>query len=385
MSKYITRYGSMRLLGVLATRSEDQYARGDRVVVRTNRGLETGEVLREASENAIKQMKNPSNGQILRRMSQDDSAELERLQDQQKDYFRRSQQIVARLELKMELAEVEKLFGGERLIIYYISEDRVDFRELVKELAAEFQMRIEMRQIGVRDEAKLLADYGDCGKPVCCNTHLMQMPPVSMKMAKLQKATLDPTKISGRCGRLKCCLRYEYDTYVSLKEDLPHSGTEVITSSGRGKILNQEILSQQLLVELESGRRLMLHVSEILTTLDRKSPDYEEQVAEGERLLASVKTDEIEMALDSLTSDVNTGDLSEDDKSRRGKGKRRRRRRSSKGQKKSQQGSSESGVEDKKNTSGGPASSGNRKKRRRRRRRRSDNKPSQNPEGGEST
>ncbi|MBT6722644.1 MAG: stage 0 sporulation family protein [Pirellulaceae bacterium] len=385
MSKYITRYGSMRLLGVLATRSEDQYARGDRVVVRTNRGLETGEVLREASENAIKQMKNPSNGQILRRMSLEDSAELERLQDQQKDYFKRSQQIVARLELKMELAEVEKLFGGERLIIYYISEDRVDFRELVKELAAEFQMRIEMRQIGVRDEAKLLADYGDCGKPVCCNTHLMQMPPVSMKMAKLQKATLDPTKISGRCGRLKCCLRYEYDTYVSLKEDLPPSGTEVITSSGRGKILNQEILSQQLLVELESGRRLMLHVSEILTTLDRKSPDYEEQVAEGERLLASVKTDEVEMALDSLTSDVNTGDLSEDDKSRRGKGKRRRRRRNSKGQKKSQQGSSESGAEDKKNTSGGPSSSGNGKKKRRRRRRRSDNKPSQNPEGGEST
>ena len=385
MSKYITRYGSMRLLGVLATRSEDQYARGDRVVVRTNRGLETGEVLREASENAIKQMKNPSNGQILRRMSLDDSAELERLQDQQKDYFKRSQQIVSRLELKMELAEVEKLFGGERLIIYYISEDRVDFRELVKELAAEFQMRIEMRQIGVRDEAKLLADYGDCGKPVCCNTHLMQMPPVSMKMAKLQKATLDPTKISGRCGRLKCCLRYEYDTYVSLKEDLPPSGTEVITSSGRGKILNQEILSQQLLVELESGRRLMLHVSEILTTLDRKSPDYEEQVAEGERLLASVKTDEVEMALDSLTSDVNTGDLSEDDKSRRGKGKRRRRRRNSKGQKKSQQGSSESGAEDKKNTSGGPSSSGNGKKKRRRRRRRSDNKPSQNPEGGEST
>ena len=385
MSKYITRYGSMRLLGVLATRSEDQYARGDRVVVRTNRGLETGEVLREASENAIKQMKNPSNGQILRRMSLEDSAELERLQDQEKDFFKRSQQIVARLELKMELAEVEKLFGGERLIIYYISEDRVDFRELVKELAAEFQMRIEMRQIGVRDEAKLLADYGDCGKPVCCNTHLMQMPPVSMKMAKLQKATLDPTKISGRCGRLKCCLRYEYDTYVSLKEDLPPSGTEVITSSGRGKILNQEILSQQLLVELESGRRLMLHVSEILTTLDRKSPDYEEQVAEGERLLASVKTDEVEMALDSLTSDVNTGDLSEDDKSRRGKGKRRRRRRNSKGQKKSQQGSSESGAEDKKNTSGGPSSSGNGKKKRRRRRRRSDNKPRQNPEGGEST
>ena len=113
----------------------------------------------------------------------------------------------------MQLVDVEHIFGGERIIIYYLAENRVDFRELVKALAGEFQTRIEMRQIGVRDEAKLLADYGDCGCPVCCNTHLVQMPPVSMRMAKLQKATLDPTKISGRCGRLKCCLRYEYETY----------------------------------------------------------------------------------------------------------------------------------------------------------------------------
>jgi cell fate regulator YaaT (PSP1 superfamily) len=113
----------------------------------------------------------------------------------------------------MELVEVEHLFGGERIVIYYLADNRVDFRELVRVLAGEFQTRIEMRQIGVRDEAKLLADFGDCGCPVCCNTHLVQMPPVSMRMAKLQKATLDPTKISGRCGRLKCCLRYEYDNY----------------------------------------------------------------------------------------------------------------------------------------------------------------------------
>ncbi|MBA63171.1 MAG: signal peptidase [Planctomycetaceae bacterium] len=283
MCQYITRYGAMRLLGLLSTSDEEQYKRGDRVVIRTNRGLEAGEILCEATENAISQMKNSSNGQIIRIMSSKDSVELDRLQDQQKDYFKRSQQIVARHALDMELAEVEKLFGGERLIIYYISEERVDFRQLVKELAAEFRLRIEMRQIGVRDEAKLLADYGDCGKPVCCNTHLMQMPPVSMKMAKLQKTTLDPTKISGRCGRLKCCLRYEYDTYVSLKEELPRSGTEVITSSGRGKILNQEILSQQLLVELESGRRMTLHVSEILTTLERKSSAQNKEVFDGER------------------------------------------------------------------------------------------------------
>ena len=324
MSKYITRYGSMRLLGVLATRGNDEFARGDQVVVRTNRGLETGEVLCEATENAIAQMKNPSNGQIIRRMSADDDQELNRLRKQQRDYFQRSQKIVEKHQLDMELAEVEKLFGGERLIIYYISEDRVDFRQLVKDLAAEFQMRIEMRQIGVRDEAKLLADYGDCGKPVCCNTHLLQMPPVSMKMAKLQKATLDPTKISGRCGRLKCCLRYEYDTYLSLQDELPRAGTEVITNSGRGKVLNQEIISQQLLIQLESGRRLMLHVSEILTVLDRKSPDYDRQVAEGKRLLAEARADEIDATLRTMPAEPFLEELTEADPEQKGKRKRRR-------------------------------------------------------------
>jgi cell fate regulator YaaT (PSP1 superfamily) len=124
----------------------------------------------------------------------------------------------------MQLVDVEHIFGGERVVIYYLAESRVDFRELVKLLAGEFQTRIEMRQIGVRDEAKLLADYGDCGIPVCCNTHLVVMPPVSMKMAKLQKATLDPTKISGRCGRLKCCLRYEFETYEQAQRESPAVG-----------------------------------------------------------------------------------------------------------------------------------------------------------------
>ncbi len=137
----------------------------------------------------------------------------------------------------MELVDVEHLFGGERIVVYYLAEGRVDFRELVKMLAGEFQTRIEMRQIGVRDEAKLLADYGDCGKPVCCNTHLVEMPPVSMKMAKLQKATLDPTKISGRCGRLKCCLRYEYDTYEQLQKELPPIGSRVVTPEGRAGVI----------------------------------------------------------------------------------------------------------------------------------------------------
>ena len=134
----------------------------------------------------------------------------------------------------MDLVDVEILFGRERIVFYYLAEKRVDFRELVKDLARAFRTRIEMRQIGVRDEAKLLADYGDCGKPVCCNTHLTAMPPVSMKMAKLQKTTLDPAKISGRCGRLKCCLRYEFDTYRALERQLPPVGSMVTTAKGPG-------------------------------------------------------------------------------------------------------------------------------------------------------
>ncbi|MDP6723428.1 MAG: regulatory iron-sulfur-containing complex subunit RicT, partial [Pirellulaceae bacterium] len=137
-------------------------------------------------------------------------------------------------------------------------------------LAAELQTRIEMRQIGVRDEARLLADYGDCGKPVCCNTHLSKMPPVSMRMAKLQKATLDPTKISGRCGRLKCCLRYEYDTYSELQKELPPVGADAVTSNGRVRILNQEILTQQLLVSTEDNRRVLIDAAEIMSVIKKK-------------------------------------------------------------------------------------------------------------------
>jgi cell fate regulator YaaT (PSP1 superfamily) len=124
-----------------------------------------------------------------------------------------------------------------------------------------------MRQIGVRDEAKLLADYGDCGKPVCCNTHMATMPPVSMRMAKLQKSTLDPTKISGRCGRLKCCLRFEQEVYEDFQKELPAPGARVLTAKGQGRVLAQEILARKVLVEFEDGRRLPVAAGEILTRL----------------------------------------------------------------------------------------------------------------------
>ncbi len=167
-------------------------------------------------------------------------------------------------------------------MVYYLSEARIDFRELVKLLSNEFQTRVEMRQVGVRDEAKLLADYGDCGKPVCCNTHLSQMPPVSMRMAKLQKPSLDPNKISGRCGRLKCCLRYEYDTYEEYQSELPPVGSDIVIASGRGRVIQQEVLAKQLLVEMEDRRRIIVAAADVFSVLNRgKNRDVSPERDEG--------------------------------------------------------------------------------------------------------
>jgi cell fate regulator YaaT (PSP1 superfamily) len=208
-------------------------------------------------------------GQILHGQSEEDHHEAQKLFEQERSEYAVCQQRIVESGLEMQLVEVEHLYGGERIVVYYLAEGRVDFRQLVKDLAKEFQTRIEMRQIGVRDEAKLLADYGDCGKPVCCNTHLSEMPPVSMRMAKLQKATLDPSKISGRCGRLKCCLRYEYETYQQMQKDLPPVGSEIITEEGRARVLAQEILASQLLIQTEDMRRIVIDSADVITVLNR--------------------------------------------------------------------------------------------------------------------
>ncbi|MEX0677558.1 MAG: regulatory iron-sulfur-containing complex subunit RicT [Pirellulales bacterium] len=281
MSKYVVRTGVMRALGVYASGRDDTYPRGDDVVVRTDRGMETGEVLCEATDAALAQLKDAGHGQILRTMTSDDALERSRLLDQARREFQTCQRLIEQEKLEMRLIDVEHIFGGERVVVYYLAENRVDFRELVRQLAGEFQTRVEMRQIGVRDEAKILADYGDCGKPVCCNTHLSEMPPVSMKMAKIQKATLDPTKISGRCGRLKCCLRYEYDTYEALQKELPPLGSDVVTARGRARVLAQEILAGQLLVETEDHRRVLIDADEVVTVLKRGASRAGQDTNEG--------------------------------------------------------------------------------------------------------
>jgi cell fate regulator YaaT (PSP1 superfamily) len=265
--RYIVRHGLMRFLGDYEAADAIACERGSQVIVHSDRGLEAGEVLCAASPQALAMIAEPTRGQIVRLMTADDARAVDRLRETTRREFDTGERLIGQRKLQMALVDVEHLFGGERIVFYFLADKRVDFRELVKDLAREFQTRIEMRQIGVRDEAKLLADYGDCGKPVCCNTHMTVMPPVSMRMAKLQKSTLDPTKISGRCGRLKCCLRFEQDVYEEFQKELPQPGTRIVTNRGQGRVLAQEVLARKVLVEFEDGRRVIVAANDILTRL----------------------------------------------------------------------------------------------------------------------
>ncbi len=262
MANYIVRFGAMRFLGVFSSSGGADYRFNAKVIARTDRGLEAGELLCEADAEVAALLEAPPEGQIVREMTPEDEWEWQRLRARAPDEIAICQRYIDSIGLAMRLVDVEHIFGGERIVVYYLADSRVDFRELVRQLASEFQTRVEMRQIGVRDEAKLLADFGDCGKEVCCNKHLVQMPPVSMRMAKLQKATLDPAKISGRCGRLKCCLRYEYDTYDQMQREMPPLGAHVRTPDGEAKVIGHEVLSGQLLVVTEDRRRLLVDVRE---------------------------------------------------------------------------------------------------------------------------
>lgn len=247
---------------------------GTRFVARTHRGTELVEMLTTTCENAGcgkslqrkemlafiedsggKDFPFHTNGQILRTATLEDLNKQSAIDSDKTRYLGTCHQLVDELGLKMTLVEVEPILGGELLTFYYMADERVDFRDLVRRLAAEFKTRIEMRQVGARDEARLVADYERCGQYCCCKSFLKVLKPVSMKAAKLQKATLDPLKISGRCGRLMCCLRYEDQTYRELKENLPRRGTRVGTAEGAGVVIDSKVLVQLVLVRLEHDAR----------------------------------------------------------------------------------------------------------------------------------
>jgi cell fate regulator YaaT (PSP1 superfamily) len=202
-------------------------------------------------------------GKFIRFATAEDVSEEQHLQKIAKEEVECCKRFAKEMNLPMKVVEAEHIFGGERIIFYFKSDGRVDFRELVKKLAQEYQTRIEMRQIGSRDEAKLLGDVESCGQECCCKKFLKILKPVNMRMAKMQKATLDPSKISGYCGRLKCCLRYEDKTYIELKNQLPKKNTRVKTNHGEGKVVDAQILTQLVVVEYDNGEKIAVPVSEL--------------------------------------------------------------------------------------------------------------------------
>ncbi len=238
--------------------------KGELVVVRSSRGVEFGEVIAVVKEiadtDAIENL-----GEVLRKATLDDREKQKKILDEMIPVeFKFCQKKIKEHKLLMKLASVEHLFGTKKIIFYFLASGRVDFRELVKDLAKEYQARIEMKQIGVRDEARLLADYQHCGQELCCRAFLKNLEPITMKMAKNQKATLDPSKISGRCGRLLCCLRYEDKVYEDLKHVLPKKGSIVKTAKGVGEVINYDVLQQQVTIELENKNKIHVSVHDII-------------------------------------------------------------------------------------------------------------------------
>ncbi|MDR0327256.1 MAG: signal peptidase [Planctomycetaceae bacterium] len=217
--KYVVHYGVMQLLGIFS--HADLILRyGNRVIVKTTRGQEVGTVRCEATPNIVEKFKPGfTEGRIIRSMTETDEMEYRKLQSTEQEKLESCRRVVQQMEIEMELVRVEHIFGGERIVVYYTAEGRIDFRELVRVLAADFQTRIEMRQINFREEMKLLPHLGDCGRDVCCGCFLHEPSVVTIKMAKQQRVTLDPAKISGHCSRLKCCLRYEHDGYVEKQKE----------------------------------------------------------------------------------------------------------------------------------------------------------------------
>ncbi|MBS3762801.1 MAG: stage 0 sporulation protein [Planctomycetes bacterium] len=239
--------------------SEERVTPGDCVIIRTKRGVEWGKVV--ARQNAPDE--EPA-GQILRRATRKDTSKQKEIQEgKEEEEFQVCRELIEHHELPMKLVKVEHLFGSNKIIFFFLADGRVDFRNLVKDLAKRYRTRIEMRQVGVRDEAKLLGGFGSCGRPLCCRKFLRALKPVPMKVAKNQKSTLDPAKISGRCGRLKCCLKYENGIYRELKANLPRPGTGVRTPAGDGVVVGYEILKQTVNVRFEDDNERSVPVEEI--------------------------------------------------------------------------------------------------------------------------
>lgn len=405
----IARFGYMRLIGEFDYSGDSPPVCGARLVARTHRGTElvtmvttacqnTGcqtAITREELHDYIEQSGGrefpfQTGGRILRIAAVEDLNKQQALDNDKAGYITACKEHIAELELEMKLIDVEPILGGELLTFYYMAEERVDFRELVKRLAGQFKARIEMRQVGARDEARLVADYERCGQHCCCRSYLKVLKPVSMKSAKIQKATLDPLKISGRCGRLMCCLRYEDKTYKELRARLPKKNTRVGTMEGPGVVIETRTIVQLVLVRLEQDdREIAVQVDDLMDpeTCPRT------RARDAQPVMAEDSFKPFHSNVDSDQKDADSKPEGEDGGKDRTKRKRRRRRRKPKSKQDGKpaaegaagnqgspasSGSSRPAGEDE--SSGKPARSKSR--RRRRRPRRSGGSSGKPPSGG---
>jgi len=255
---------------------------GDWVVVETARGQELGQVVvktaRDENGDANKNLK-----AVLRQAGDEDIHKAEGFRLKEKEALDECQKLVTRMELPMKLISAEYGFDGNRLTVYFGAEGRVDFRELVRELSRKIKVRVEMRQVGPRDEAKIIGGFGRCGRPLCCTGFLSEFSPVSIKMAKEQDLPLNPMKISGVCGRLLCCLGFECEQYREMKRSMPREGERLTTSMGMVSVVGGNVLKGVVLVETESGARMEIPIPDAAESEENKESKEPRKESRGRR------------------------------------------------------------------------------------------------------
>jgi cell fate regulator YaaT (PSP1 superfamily) len=252
---------------------------GDEVIVKTEKGLSFGIVatpVRKRDPNFPKdQLK-----EVFRLANDSDRQQYQDCLTREQEAYRFCQERIEERTLPMTLVDVESFFDGSKIIFYFYADGRVDFRELVKDLVKELHTRVELRQIGVRNKAKMIGGVGPCGRELCCATFLKEFHSVSVKMAKEQNLSLNPTKISGVCGRLMCCLKYEYADYIEMKKGMPKVGKRIMTPEGEGKVVRQNVMEKRVVVALSDGREVEFGVLDLKdsTATGHRSADTEAKI-----------------------------------------------------------------------------------------------------------
>jgi len=257
---------------------------GDRVIVETEKGRGIGAVVREPRDVPDGELPEGMK-QIIRSATQEDLESADRNTTREKDARAYCLKKIIERGLDMKLIRVEYLFDGSKAIFYFTADGRIDFRELVKDLAYAFHTRIEMRQVGVRDEAKMVGGIGICGRELCCSSFLREFEPVSVKMAKEQNLALNPIKISGQCGRLLCCLGYEFETYSTLKKSLPKCGRYIQCGEVCGEVVKQNVLTGTVTVRTEERREVIvrgdeIHLDQVMEKPKKPAPKEQPEAAQ---------------------------------------------------------------------------------------------------------